>query len=109
MPEVVNLTESCNYRVISLSSFLGKVYAKCLEKRCREIVELNFRMHNADLVLADPPWIKIFALQQVFEKLQQYAKEVHTCFVDLEKAYDCVPRETSCGQHCWSMTLEVSY
>ena len=28
-----------NYRDISLISVPGKVYAKCLEKKCREIVE----------------------------------------------------------------------
>ena len=50
-------------------------------------------MHNADFVLKDPPWDQIFALQQGFEKLWKYAKEVYACFVDLEKAYDCVVRD----------------
>ena len=36
---------------------------------------------------------QIFALRQVFEKSWKYAKEVYTCFVDLEKAYDHVPRD----------------
>ena len=36
---------------------------------------------------------QIFTLQQVFEKWWKYAKEVYTCFVDHEKAYDCVPRD----------------
>ena len=36
---------------------------------------------------------QIFALQQVFEKSWEYAKEVYTCFVDLKKAYDRVPRD----------------
>ena len=34
---------------------------------------------------------QIFALQQIFEKLRQYAKEVNACFVDLEKTYDRIP------------------
>ena len=44
---------------------------------------------------------QIFALQQVFEKLWEYAKEMHTCFVDLEKAYDCVSRDK-----LWAVLLD---
>ena len=36
-------------------------------------------------------------LQQIFEKSWEYAKDVYTCFVYLEKAYDRVPREKVCG------------
>ena len=43
----------------------------------------------------------IFALQQVFEKSWEYAEEVYTCFVDLEKAYDHVPRDK-----LWAVLLE---
>jgi len=35
---------------------------------------------------------QIFTLQQIFEKSWEFAKYVHVCFVDLEKAYDWVPR-----------------
>ena len=44
---------------------------------------------------------QIFALQQVFEKSWEYAKEVYTCFVDLEKAYDGVP-----GDKLWAVLLD---
>ena len=50
-------------------------------------------MNNVDLFLTDPPWTRFLPFQQVFEKLLEYIKEVYTCFVDLEKAYDCVPRD----------------
>ena len=44
---------------------------------------------------------KIFALQQVFEKSWEYAKEVYTCFVDLEKAYNRIPRDK-----LWAVVLK---
>ena len=36
---------------------------------------------------------QIFALQQIFEKSWEYAKEVNACFVDREKAYDRITRD----------------
>ena len=43
----------------------------------------------------------IYAFQQVFEKSWKYAKEVYTCFVDLQKVYDYVPRDK-----LWAVLLE---
>ena len=44
---------------------------------------------------------QIFALQQIFEKSWEYAKEVNACFVDLEKAYDRIPRDK-----LWAVLLQ---
>ena len=44
---------------------------------------------------------QIFALQQIFKKSWEYAKEVNACFVDLEKAYDRIPRNK-----LWAMLLQ---
>ena len=44
---------------------------------------------------------QIFALQQLFEKLWEYAKKVYTYFVELEKAYDRVPSD-----QLWAVLLE---
>ena len=77
-----------NYRGISLISVPGKVYAKCLEKKFREIVEP--KLNGCYVCPGRSTMDQIFALQQIFEKLWEYAKEVNACFVDLEKAYESI-------------------
>ena len=44
---------------------------------------------------------QIFALQQIFEKSWEYAKEVNACFFDLEKAYDRITRD-----RLWAVLLQ---
>ena len=78
---------------ITILSFPGKVYAKCLEKRCRKIVKAQLQDAPCEFRLGRSTIDQIFALQQIFEKSWEYAKEMYTCFVDLEKAHDCVPRD----------------
>ena len=89
-----------NYRGISLISVPGKVYAKCLEKKCREIVDPKLTDAQCGFCPGRSTMDQIFALQQIFEKSWEYAKEVNACFVDLEKAYDCIP-----GDKLWAVLL----
>ena len=58
-------------------------------------------MHNTDFFSGRSTMDQIFALQQVFEKSWQYVKEVLSCFVELEKTYDRVPRDK-----LWAVLLE---
>ena len=91
-----------NYRGISLISVPGKVYAKCLEKKCREIVEPKLTDAQCGFRPGRSTMDQIFALQQIFEKSWEYAKEVNACFVDLEKAYyDRIPRDK-----LWAVLLQ---
>ena len=46
---------------------------------------------------------QIFTLKQIFEKSWKYGKDLFACFVDLEKAYDQVPRDK-----LWKVLQEYS-
>ena len=85
--------ECTNYRGISLLSLPGKVYAKCLEKKCRELVESKLKVGQCGFRAGRSTTDQIFTLRQIFGKSWEFAKDVFACFVDLEKAYDRVFRD----------------
>ena len=82
-----------NYSKISLLSLPGKVYAKCLERKCREIVESKLEDGQCGFHPDRSTMDQIFTLKQIFEKSCEYGKDLFACFVDLEKAYNRVPRD----------------
>ena len=90
-----------NYRGISLLSLPVKVYAKCLEKRCRKIVKRQLQDAQCGFIPGRSTIDQIFSFQQVFKKSWEYAKDVYTNFVDLEKAYDRIAKDK-----LWAVLLE---
>ncbi|KAI3361699.1 hypothetical protein L3Q82_002057 [Scortum barcoo] len=71
----------------------GKVYARVLERRIRPIVDLiGFRRNNAVFRPGRGTLDQLYTLHRVLEGLWEFAQPVHMCFVDLEKAFDHVPR-----------------
>ena len=90
-----------NYKDISVLFLSGKACAKCLEKRCCEIVKPQFQDAQCGFHPCRPTMDQIFAFKQVFEKLWGYAKKVYACFVEFKKAYDYVPRDK-----LWEVMLE---
>ena len=80
-----------SYKGISLPSLSGKVYAKCLERKCREIVESKLEDGQCGFRPGRSTTNQIFTLKQIFEKSLEYGKDLFACFVDLEKAYDRIP------------------
>ena len=82
-----------SYQIINIYVY------KCLEKRCREIIESKLEDTQCGLRPGSSSKDQIFTLQQIFEKRWEYAKDVYTWF--LEKAYDRIHREK-----LWGMLLE---
>ena len=75
------------------SQFLKKLYAKCLESKCRERVESKLEDGQCNFRPGGSTTYQIFTLKQIFEKFWEYGKDLFACFVDLENTYNQVPRE----------------
>ena len=69
------------------------LYAKCLERKCREIVESKLEDGQCGFRPGRSTTDQIFTLKLIFEKSWKYGKDFFACLVDLEKAYDRVPRD----------------
>ncbi|KAI3364591.1 hypothetical protein L3Q82_011370 [Scortum barcoo] len=82
-----------NYRGITLLSLPGKVYARVLERRIRPIVEPRIQEEQCGFRPGRGTLDQLYTLhRRVLEGLWEFAQPVHMCFVDLEKAFDRVPR-----------------
>ena len=86
-----DILECNNYRGIKLNSHFMKLWERITEARLREIViirdnQFGFR---TGMSTTEP----IFALRQLQEKCREKNKDLHMVFVDIEKAFDRIPRD----------------
>ena len=79
------------HRGIRLLEHAMKVYEKVLEGRLREILQIDSRQFG--FMSGKSTIDAIFILRQLQEKYREKKRKLYHVFVDLEKAFDCVPRE----------------
>ena len=85
--------ECGSYRGIKLLEHAMKVIERVLAKRVRE--QINVDNMQFGFTPGKGTTDAIFIIRQIQEKFQQKRKDLYFAFVDLEKAFDRVPREVT--------------
>jgi hypothetical protein len=79
-----------NYRWIKLMSHIMKLWERIIEHRLREVT--NVTENQFGFMLGRSTMETIFLIRQLMKRCREQKKDMHVIFIDLEKAYDKVPR-----------------
>ena len=84
-----------NYRGISITSCLGKLFSAVLCKRLYNEIETNnlISKYQIGFVKGKRTSDHIFVLKYIIEEYKSKKRPVYACFVDLKKAYDTIWRD----------------
>jgi Reverse transcriptase (RNA-dependent DNA polymerase)/Endonuclease-reverse transcriptase len=85
--------ECSNYRGITLISQCAKIYERILEKRVRDQIETKMREEQYGFRKNRSTIDLIFTIRNMMEKKWEKREDLYMTFLDLEKAFDNLPRE----------------
>ena len=88
-----DIQECKNYRGIKLLTHTFKIWERVLDRRVRECTDIHESQFG--FMPGRSTTGAIFILKQTIEQYREGQKDICVTFIDLEKAYDRVPRRRS--------------
>ena len=90
--KTVEKSDPGNYRGLTLSSCIGKLFTQILNKRLTTFIESNNILHasQAGFRLTARTADHILALKFIIQQAKKNKRKVYACFVDLKKAFGAV-------------------
>ena len=79
-----------NYRTVALISHTSKILLKIIHKRMESTVEREMPANQAGFRKGRGTRDHIANLRWIMERQLEYGQEVHICFIDYSKAFDCI-------------------
>ena len=92
IPKEGNLSNCNNWRGIALLDVVGKLVARVLQERLQKVAEQELPESQCGFRKGRSCSDMIFTVRQLVEKTIEHGDKLFLVFVDLEKAYDSVPR-----------------
>ena len=90
IPKKDNAKECSNYRTIALISHASKVMLKILQARLQQYINCELPDVQAGFRKGRGTRDRISNMCWIIEKSREFQKNIHFCFIDHAKAFDCV-------------------